>query len=178
MRSSRRPRLRLLFALLLVWACAVAPLAAADKIRARPEWAVMIGNIVTRLAVAWSLEVASRWLTRGRCQSLLTEFHDDQRQPLADRLTVLGTDIQAYFRMIRFVEGSAYRSCDGAAAFTVPGSRVVYICGSTFQTIWQHDKARAAAIVLHEALHSLGLGENPPTSNQITNRVLALCTGG
>ena len=178
MRSNRRPCHLWLFALLLGWVCAVAPLSAADKIRPRPEWGVTIGNVVARLAVLWSLEEASRWLTSERCQALLTEFHDERRQPLADRLTVLGTDIQSYLRMIRFVEGSSYRSCKGAAAFTEPGSRVVYICDSAFQRIWQSDRMWAAAIVLHEALHSLGLGENPPTSDQITKRVLARCTAG
>jgi len=29
--------------------------------------------------------------------------------------------------------------------------------------------------MIHEALHTLGLGENPPTSAEITERVLARC---
>jgi hypothetical protein len=33
----------------------------------------------------------------------------------------------------------------------------------------------AAVIVLHEALHSLGLEENPPSSEEITYRVMARC---
>ena len=31
------------------------------------------------------------------------------------------------------------------------------------------------AVLIHEELHSLGLGENPPTSEEITTRVLAGC---
>jgi hypothetical protein len=34
---------------------------------------------------------------------------------------------------------------------------------------------KAQAIVIHEALHTLGLGENPPSSAEITARVLASC---
>ena len=34
---------------------------------------------------------------------------------------------------------------------------------------------RAQAIVIHEVLHTLGLGENPPSSTEITARVLARC---
>jgi hypothetical protein len=33
----------------------------------------------------------------------------------------------------------------------------------------------AEAIVIHEWLHSLGLGENPPSSDYITTRVRARC---
>jgi hypothetical protein len=29
--------------------------------------------------------------------------------------------------------------------------------------------------VIHEALHTLGLGENPPTSTEITSRIAARC---
>jgi hypothetical protein len=31
------------------------------------------------------------------------------------------------------------------------------------------------AILIHELLHSLGLGENPPSSDYITSRVRARC---
>jgi hypothetical protein len=33
----------------------------------------------------------------------------------------------------------------------------------------------AEALVIHEMLHSLGLGENPPPSDEITARVRARC---
>jgi hypothetical protein len=33
----------------------------------------------------------------------------------------------------------------------------------------------AATIVIHESLHALGLGENPPSSRDITNRVERRC---
>ena len=35
--------------------------------------------------------------------------------------------------------------------------------------------ALARAVIIHEALHSLGLGENPPSSQAITARVLNRC---
>ena len=37
--------------------------------------------------------------------------------------------------------------------------------------------ALGAALVLHEALHTLGLQENPPLSTEITQRVLDRCGG-
>jgi len=33
----------------------------------------------------------------------------------------------------------------------------------------------AEAVIIHETLHSLGLGENPPTSDEITRRVFSRC---
>jgi hypothetical protein len=39
----------------------------------------------------------------------------------------------------------------------------------------QLNEAVAEATVIHEALHTLGLGENPPTSREITAGVLKRC---
>jgi hypothetical protein len=33
----------------------------------------------------------------------------------------------------------------------------------------------AAVVIIHHALHSLGLGENPPDPDEITTRVLDRC---
>jgi hypothetical protein len=32
-------------------------------------------------------------------------------------------------------------------------------------------------VILHEMLHTLGLGEDPPTSQEITAQVVAACFG-
>ena len=39
----------------------------------------------------------------------------------------------------------------------------------------QRDPIRKSAVVLHETLHTLGLGENPPSSAVITQRVIWSC---
>ena len=62
-------------------------------------------------------------------------------------------------------------------ALTAPGSRVVYVCGRLFQEVAARSAARAEIVVLHEALHTLGLGENPPDSLKITRRVGERCGG-
>jgi hypothetical protein len=36
----------------------------------------------------------------------------------------------------------------------------------------------AEAVIIHEMLHTLGLGENPPSSTEITFRVLNRCMNG
>ena len=60
-------------------------------------------------------------------------------------------------------------------AVTAPGSRVVYVCGRSFAEAQARSPKRAEMVVLHEALHTLGLGENPPDSGEITRRVGERC---
>ena len=61
------------------------------------------------------------------------------------------------------------------SAFTAQGSRVVYLCGRDFERAWRRDVAEVQATVIHELLHSLGLGENPPSPRAINNRIQQLC---
>ena len=59
-----------------------------------------------------------------------------------------------------------------AAAFTVRGSGVVFVCGRNFAR--QGPRLQENALI-HEMLHSLGLGENPPSSKQISRQVEKRC---
>ena len=52
---------------------------------------------------------------------------------------------------------------------------MVYVCGRAFKKLADRNPVMAQAVVIHEALHTLGLGENPPSSTEITARVLARC---
>ena len=60
-------------------------------------------------------------------------------------------------------------------AFTSRGSRVIYLCGRDFMRTAQRTPEDGRAVVIHEMLHSLGLGENPPSSREITRRVRERC---
>jgi hypothetical protein len=60
-------------------------------------------------------------------------------------------------------------------AATERGSRVVFICPVRFVEIERGNPEYAEATLIHELLHSLGLGENPPRSREITQRVLSRC---
>jgi hypothetical protein len=62
-------------------------------------------------------------------------------------------------------------------AFTKTGSRVVFVCGKSFRRLFEREQDRATAVMIHEALHTLGLGENgsSPTSREITRIVLDRC---
>ena len=57
----------------------------------------------------------------------------------------------------------------------MPGYRVVYICSSRFRDLYQRNTSLAEVAVVHEALHCLGLGENPPSSEAITEMVGRRC---
>ena len=62
----------------------------------------------------------------------------------------------------------------GVAAFTVPGSRVVHVCAKRFGHFVPNTN-NEEIVLIHELLHTLGLGENPPTSSHITKAVQNRC---
>jgi hypothetical protein len=63
-------------------------------------------------------------------------------------------------------------------AFTTPGGRVVRVCIDELKRTWQQDPEHTVASFIHEMLHTLGLDENPPSSAEITRRVVAGCRRG
>lgn len=82
-----------------------------------------------------------------------------------------------YLDAVIIEDGERYSRCsdEGVLAFTAVGSRIVYVCGSAFARAAPRDEQEVKAAVVHELLHSLGLGENPPSPRQITYRVQQLC---
>jgi hypothetical protein len=128
-------------------------------------------------AATRALEGASRWLAQPKCQTLFLEFKDGRNLPLTAKLRELETDPEGYLRMVLFLDGAQSATCrrHGVLAFTAQGSRVVYLCGRDFERAWRRDVAEVQATVIHELLHSLGLGENPPFPRAITHRIQQLC---
>jgi hypothetical protein len=78
--------------------------------------------------------------------------------------------------MVLFYDGSNEGPCrrPRVHAFTAPGSRVVWVCPSLGR-LAAAEPGRAESIVIHEVLHTLGLAENPPTSDDITAAVERRC---
>jgi hypothetical protein len=117
-------------------------------------------------------------LARSNCADFLNAFTDRAGQPLDERRRELAVDRQTYLTMIVFIDGSREMPClKGSFAFTTPGSRVVRFCVEELKRTWQASPDYAASRVIHEMLHTLGLGEDPPSSAEITRRVLAGCSG-
>ena len=129
------------------------------------------------VALHWAVVGAHRRLEQPACRGLLSEYFDASGRPLQENLDALGETGGTYLARILFADGSDRRRCKGddAYAFTTPGSRVVYVCGRAFKSLAARSPVMAQAIVIHEALHTLGLGENPPSSAEITATVLARC---
>jgi hypothetical protein len=142
------------------------------------EWSnVQIEDPYTRYAARRALSGASHWLAQPKCQTLFLEFKDERHLPLATKLSELGTHPERYLRTALFLDGAQAPMCQrhGVLAFTARESRVIYLCGRDFERAWRRDAREVQATIIHELLHSLGLGENPPPPRRITDRVKRLC---
>jgi hypothetical protein len=152
--------------------------AAAEKAPPAPRtpaaWTrVRIADPFVALIIRRALDEAFRQLAEPRCQALLDDFHDAAGRALRERLLSLDLDVQQYLEVIRFEQ--ATRHCRDTIAYTAPGSRVVFLCVPAVERSWRDNPDHLVATLIHEMLHSLGLGENPPSSAEITDRVRRAC---
>jgi len=131
----------------------------------------------TARAVTDALSGAFDRLAEPRCQGVFRSFADRDGHPLQDGLEALGHSGQSYLGLVIFYDGQRQPRCGVAhvLAATTTGSRAVFICPEQFRRMAAHDPLEAEALIIHETLHTLGLGENPPTSREITSQVIAQC---
>jgi hypothetical protein len=136
-----------------------------------------IPDIWQKIAVAHALDAAFRRIADPRCRELFDAFADRSGRTLQQVLDVEGRTAQSHLRLLAFRDGNDMKPCQRSSilAFTKAGSHVVFVCGPRFRRVFEDDRRIAQATIIHEALHSLGLGENPPTSAEITNAVLTHC---
>ena len=124
-----------------------------------------------------SLAEASRRLESPGCRLVLSDFRDADGRTLADNLEATGLSAAEYLdRRIYFTGGRGLERCQASRilAATSPGSHVVFVCDAFF-TVDRADSPYVAYTLIHEMLHSLGLGENPPSPAAITTRVADRC---
>jgi hypothetical protein len=119
---------------------------------------------------------AARKLRDPECLKLLTDFRDAQGRPLQDALGKWDVGAAEYLEMIPFLDGASEKLCRWSKVdlVTSPGVPRVFVCGQ-FAATQIRQPWMAEDIVIHEMLHTLGLGENPPTSVEITQRVKGRC---
>jgi hypothetical protein len=161
----------LMIACLAVWA----PSEYASAEEAGPT--VRIDDGFTAAAVRSAVKGAARRLRRASCQRLLAEFVDAAGHTLQANLDARGLTALDQLQSIDFEDGVSRPLCDktGIHAVTRPGIAVVYICGGAFVAAHQRNSYLAESYIIHELLHTLGLGENPPKSQEITDRVNVAC---
>lgn len=136
-------------------------------------------DLGARHAVIAALEAASSRLADEPCKRILEDFERFTSGRLKERLSALSVSIEHYPSRLAFVDGSRHRVCrSGFLAFTAPGSRVVGLCVGELKRTWTENREHVIAGMIHEILHTLGLGENPPSSYEITKRVMARCGPG
>ena len=131
-----------------------------------------------QMVVEDAVNGARRRLATATCKLVLQDFRDGSARPLDARLDILDQTVAEYLAGVYFVDGDDSVQCrlnDATAAFTEPGSRVIHVCARKFATQFARRTAGGEILVIHELLHSLGLGEDPPTSAQITKQVWLRC---
>jgi len=128
-------------------------------------------------SVARARRDASRKLESLECREVFSDFRDASGRSLAANLAALGQTGRSYFDLVVLYQGEGSSHCQDRATFatTTPGSRAVYVCGPQFADRQRRDPGLAANLLIHEELHSLGLVENPPSSKEITARVVSRC---
>ena len=131
-----------------------------------------------RFAIERAVAGAARRLANPACQQVLSDFVDESGRSLADNLADLGKTPVEFFNELYIFDDRDAPCCltRRALAFTAPGHRVIRVCSRRFAAVSLSRSAYGDAIMIHEMLHALGLGENPPRSRDITAKVLARCS--
>lgn len=138
-----------------------------------------VKNAFLEKAATGAVALALQELSAPRCQQIFSDFRDSAGEPLQSRLDALGYSAARFLETLRFANGERLEACQSSRilAATAPNSHVIFLCGLPFFEKQRRDPEFSAALVIHEMLHSLGLGENPPPSNEITMRVIERCGG-
>jgi hypothetical protein len=105
---------------------------------------------------------------------VLADFESVNGGRLDEVLRSTGRTAQEQLDLLVFESGLGRPLCNRPAslAFTRIHSPVVSICLRPFTLLRRPEQD---AVLIHEMLHSLGLGENPPESVAITAQVLKRC---
>jgi hypothetical protein len=152
--------------------------AAADGARGRKRPNVRVPGLAG-LYVQRAILGARQRLADEGCRAVLSDFSSESTgRSLAPILADKGLAPEDYLATLAFEDGSMAAACKTGQAFAGmrrSGDDVVYICPSAFRALAQREASKAEAVVIHEMLHTLGLGENPPTSAQITAQVIRRC---
>lgn len=127
--------------------------------------------------VRGALRGSQQRMARANCQQVMTDFTDASGRSLRENLDAVGETPDAFLGMLLFYDGSDSTPCGNrrVLAFTSPGNRAIFICSARFMDKRMSNRGFSELTLIHEALHSLGLPENPPSPSEITQQVRARC---
>jgi hypothetical protein len=144
-----------------------------------PARASAVGSLDPRALAALirALGIAEEKLASPQCREIFQDFRDGVGRPLERTLLETGREPEGLLRGLEFADGSASLACRNrpTLAWTHPGGRTIYLCSMEFADAARSNPRFAANLLIHEGLHSLGLGENPPSSTAITEHVARKC---
>ena len=178
MRIERDVAAAKVLAVALLVGLATSSVAATDSARRPSALRNRIECPATRAALERAAEGALRRLQDPECQRVFTDFRDAEGRVLEEKLEALGHTAASYLESrMWFVDGSGARACQWSdtVAVTAPGSAVVFVCARQLRERAFHQPAFAEAMLIHEELHSLGLGENPPSTHEINEQIARRC---
>jgi len=131
-----------------------------------------LGEATVRRAI----DLALAKLARPGCPSVYEDFELPNGGTPRRELERIGIGPEEWLESLVFIDGSRDPICriGRAVLTTTPGSRVIRVCPG-FERFQLRNPGLSASLIIHESLHALGLGENPPSSNEITQRVERRC---
>lgn len=139
---------------------------------------VHTSSIAVRFWIERSVADAARRLEKAECQQVLADFQDTSGRSLRENLMRTSLSAPEFVRRgLWFVDATGRPPCTSrlVAAFTAPGSRVIFVC-STYLLSPGSRMTTSGLAIIHEALHALGLPEHPPSPAAISRQVARRCS--
>ena len=118
---------------------------------------------------------AMRRLRSAECRKVLEDFRDGEGHLLSVRLGRFALPADEYLGRLALRDGRSRPLCrEGAYLLSTPGAGRILVCPRFMDKAWR-DRGGAEVYLIHEMLHTLGLGEDPPSPWQISRQVARRC---
>jgi hypothetical protein len=144
----------------------------------RPDRHALIVNLTVlgEATIRRAIDLALAKLARPGCPGVYEDFELPNGGTPRRELERIGIGPEEWLESLVFIDGSRDPICriGRAVLTTTPGSRVIRVCPG-FARFQLRDPGLSASLIIHESLHALGLSENPPSSNEITQSVERRC---
>jgi hypothetical protein len=133
-------------------------------------------TVLSEATVRRAIDLALAKLAQPGCPSVYEEFELPNGGTPRSELDRIGIGPEEWLESLVFFDGSRDPVCriGRAVLTTTPGSRAIRVCPG-FAQFQLRNPGLSASLIIHESLHALGLGENPPSSSEITQHVERRC---